>query len=88
LYYARAVDPTLLPVANEIASQQATSNPTLKVLQAANRLLSYCTAHRDKALTYHACDMALHIHMDASYATDKVDPKSHRLKTQQLHLVG
>ena len=30
LYYARAVDPTLLPIANEIASQQAA--PTLAVL--------------------------------------------------------
>ncbi len=65
LYYARAVDPTLLPVANKIASQQA--NPTIKVLQATNRLLSYCTAHRNNGLTYHACDMALHIHVDASY---------------------
>jgi hypothetical protein len=50
LYYARAVDPTLLPVANELASQQA--NPTLKVLQASNRFLSYCTAHRDNQITY------------------------------------
>ena len=65
LYYARAVDPTLLPVANELASQQA--NPTLKVQQAANRFLSYCSAQRDNQITYHACDMALHIHVDASY---------------------
>ena len=65
LYYARAIDPTLLPVANEIASRQA--NPTLQVLHATNRLLSYCTAHRNNGLTYHACDMALHIHVDASY---------------------
>ncbi len=65
LYYARAVDPTLLPVANELASQQA--NPTLKVQQTANRFLSYCSAHRDNHITYHACDMALHIHVDASY---------------------
>jgi hypothetical protein len=34
LYYARAVDPTLLPIANELASQQAT--PTTKALTAAN----------------------------------------------------
>jgi hypothetical protein len=39
LYYARAVDPTLLPIANELASQQAT--PTTKALTAANRALSY-----------------------------------------------
>ncbi len=60
-----STQPSYPIVANEIASQQA--NPTLKVMQAANRLLSYCTAHRNNAITYHACDMALHIHVDASY---------------------
>ncbi len=40
LYYARAVDPTLLPIANELASQQA--NATRRILNAANRALSYC----------------------------------------------
>ncbi len=44
LYYARAVDPSLLPIANEIASQQA--NPTQKVLIAANRALSYASARQ------------------------------------------
>ncbi len=65
LYYARAVDPSLLPVANEIASQQAA--PTQAVLKAANRLLSYCAAHRNGSITFHACDMCLHGFSDASY---------------------
>jgi hypothetical protein len=65
LYYARAVDPTLLPIANEIASQQAV--PTQAVLKAANRVLSYCAAHLNNAITYHACDMILHVFADASY---------------------
>jgi hypothetical protein len=65
LYYARAVDPSLLPIANEIASQQA--NPTQKVMTAANRALSYASARRDNCITYYACDMHLFLHVDASY---------------------
>ena len=65
LYYARAVDPSLLPIANEIASQQA--NPTQKVLTAANRALSYASARQNNCITYHACDMVLFLHVDASY---------------------
>jgi hypothetical protein len=65
LYYARAVDPTLLPIANELASQQA--NATRRILNAANRALSYCAAHRSNRIIYHACDMVLHAFADASY---------------------
>ncbi len=65
LYYARAVEPSLLPVANEIASQQAA--PTQAALKATNRLLSYCAAHRTGSITFHACDMCLHGVSDASY---------------------
>jgi hypothetical protein len=65
LYYARAVDPSLLPIANEIASQQA--NPTQKVLTAANRALSYASARQNNCITYHACDMVLFLHVDASF---------------------
>jgi hypothetical protein len=64
-YYARAVDPSPLIVAYEITSQQAA--PTQAVLKAANRLLSYCAAHRTGSTTFHACDMALHGFSDASY---------------------
>jgi hypothetical protein len=59
------VDPSLLPIANEIASQQA--NPTQKVLTAANRALSYASARRNNGITYYACDMHLFLHVDASY---------------------
>ena len=65
LYYARAVDPSLLPIANEIASQQA--NPTQKVLTAANRALSYASKHQNNSITYYACEMILFLHVDASY---------------------
>jgi hypothetical protein len=65
LYYARAVDPTLLTISNELASQQA--QPTQRILKAANRALSYCSANHQNALLYHACDMTLHVFADASY---------------------
>jgi hypothetical protein len=65
LYYAGAVDPTLLTIANELASQQA--QPTQRVLKSANRVLSYCSANHHNALIYHACDMSLHAFADASY---------------------
>ena len=59
------MDPSLLPIANEIASQQA--NPTQKVMTAANRALSYAPARHDNCITYYACDMHLFLHVDASY---------------------
>jgi hypothetical protein len=65
LYYARAVDPSLLPIANKIASQQA--NPTQKVLTAANRALSYASSRQNNCLTYYTCDMHLFLHVDAFY---------------------
>jgi hypothetical protein len=40
LYYARAVDPTLLPIANELTSQQQ-ANTIRRILNAANRALSF-----------------------------------------------
>jgi hypothetical protein len=65
LYYARALDPSLLPIANEIASQQA--NPTQQVVTAANRALSYASARRDNCITYYSYDMHLFLYVDASY---------------------
>ncbi len=50
LCYAHAVDPSLLPIANEIASQQA--NPTQKVLTAANWALSYASSRQNNCITY------------------------------------
>ncbi len=65
LYYARAVDPFLPPIANKIASQQ--SNPTQKVLTTANRALSYASKRQNNSITYYVCDMHLFLRVDASY---------------------
>ncbi len=65
LYYARAVNPTLLPIANELASQQVSFR--VRALKATNRALSYATGNSNKCTTFYYCDMILHGHVDASH---------------------
>jgi hypothetical protein len=65
IYYARAVDPTVLMPLNDIATEQ--TKATEKTRAATNQLLNYLTTHLDAAIRYHSSDMILHIHSDASY---------------------
>jgi hypothetical protein len=65
LYYARAVDPTVLMPLNDIATEQ--TKATEKTQAATNQLLDYLVNHPDATIRYHASDMILHIHSDASY---------------------
>jgi hypothetical protein len=65
LYYARAVDPTVLMPLNDIAMEQ--TKATEKTQAATNQLLDYLATHPDVTIRYHASDMILHIHSDASY---------------------
>jgi hypothetical protein len=65
LYYARAVDPTVLMPLNDIATEQ--TKETEKTQAATNQLLDYLATHPDANIRYHASDMILHIHSDASY---------------------
>jgi hypothetical protein len=65
LYYARAVDPTVLMPINDIATEQ--TKATEKTQAATNQLLDYLATHLDTTIRYHASDMILHIHSDASY---------------------
>jgi hypothetical protein len=65
LYYSRAVDPTVLMPLNEIATEQ--TKATEKTKAATNQLLDYLTTHSDATIRYHASEMILHIHSDASY---------------------
>jgi hypothetical protein len=64
LYYARAVDPTVLMPLNDIATEQ--TKATEKTQAATNQLLDYLGTHPDAAIRYHASDMILHIYSDAS----------------------
>jgi hypothetical protein len=65
LYYARAVDPIVLMTINDIATEQ--TKATEKTKAATNKILDYLVTHPDATIRYHASDMILHIHRDASY---------------------
>jgi hypothetical protein len=64
LYYARAVDPTVLMPLNDIAMEQ--TKATEKTEAATNQLLDYLVTHPDATIRYHASYMILHIHSDTS----------------------
>lgn len=65
LFYARAVDCTMLTAVNHVSSEQA--HPTERVKAAAERMLQYAAAYPDHQLVYRACDMQLYGQSDASY---------------------
>ena len=65
LYYARAVDPTILMALSEISSQQ--SAPTENTMKRVNQFLDYMWTHPDAIIRYRASDMILNVHSDASY---------------------
>jgi hypothetical protein len=68
LYYARAVDPTLLVRINKIASK--ISSATTNTMDAAERVLRYAISNPDASCTYHKSEMTLIVYSDASYLTE------------------
>ena len=68
LYYARAVDATMLPALGTLAAAQ--SHGTEATAKALTKLLNYCATHRDATIRYHASDMVLWISSDASYLSE------------------
>jgi hypothetical protein len=68
LYYARAVDPTLILPINVLASEQ--SKAITVTADKVIKLLNYCNTHPETKIRYHASDMILHIHSDASYLSE------------------
>ena len=65
LYYARAVDPTILMALSKIALQQAA--PTENTMKCVNQFLDYMWTYPDVNIQYLASDMILNVHSDASY---------------------
>jgi len=65
LYYARAVDHTILVAVNDIAAQQ--SKATTETEDKVNKLLNYVATHPNATLTYRKSHMRLAVHSDASY---------------------
>ena len=68
LYYGRAVDSTLLTALSAITARQ--SNGTQAVAEACHQLLDYVATHPNAGIRYHACDMILTVHTDASYLSE------------------
>ena len=65
LYYARAVDPTMLVALNEIATHQ--SSPTQDTKNKCDQLLDYAATYPNAKIRYHASDMILMTDTDAAY---------------------
>jgi hypothetical protein len=68
LYYARCVDSTMLTALGSLATQQA--NPTVNTMIKVRQFLDYAATHPDAILTYHASDMVLAGHSNASYLSE------------------
>jgi len=68
LYYARAVDSTILTALSAIAIEQA--NPTEQTRAKVKQLLDYCATQDEAVLTYHASNMILAVHSDAGYCNE------------------
>ena len=65
LFYAQAVNATILMALSDIASQLA--EPTQKNKQQVDQFLDYMWTHPHAKIWYRASDMILNLHSDASY---------------------
>ncbi len=65
LYYARAVDSTILTALSAIATKQA--KPAEKTLAKVKQLLDYCATQEETVVTYPASKMILAVHSDDGY---------------------
>ena len=68
LYYAWAVDCTMLTALGSLATQQA--SPTETALAQIHQFLDYALSHPNAGITYRASDMILAAHSDASYLSE------------------
>ena len=67
LYYAKAVELTIIASLSEITLQQAA--PTENTMKKVNHFLDYMASNPDALVRFHASDMVLNYHSDASYLT-------------------
>ena len=65
LYYGIAIDNKMLVGLSDIAANQSIT--TITTIKKVTKLLSYLTTNPNAAIQYHASDMVLCIHSDASY---------------------
>ena len=69
LYYGRAIDNTLLAAVGSIGTSLSTA-PWTNLKSRIKHMLDYIATHPDAAVNYHASDMHLWIHTDASYLNE------------------
>ena len=67
LYYARAIDMTILHALSAITAEQA--NPTESTMKRVKHLLDYMHSNPNAIIRFRASDMILNVHSDASYLT-------------------
>ena len=65
LYYASAIDNTMMHAANDLASQLTTG--TMKTKIAIKCFLNYCATYPNAAIIYRASDMIIRCDADAAY---------------------
>ena len=68
LYYARAVDCTMLHALNHLATKVNTG--TQETANALTHFLNYCATNPDATVVHKASDMIIHNHSDASYLVE------------------
>ena len=68
LFYARAVDPTMLTAINKIASRQ--SKPTSLIKKEIERFFQYANTYPDATMRIRASNMKLVCHSDGSYLSE------------------
>ena len=65
LYYAQALDNTMLVALNDIGTQQA--QPTTQVMDKVQQLLDYASTYPQVYIRFYASDMQLHVDTDAAF---------------------
>jgi hypothetical protein len=68
LYYARAVNPTIMTAISSLASQHSTA--TEETESKLTQLLDYCVTHPNFTIRYKTSEMILNIHSDAGYLNE------------------
>ena len=72
LYYAHAVDPTMIPYLNKKSTCK--SSPTQETMQKFNQVMDYASMHSNATIRYHTSDLVL---MADTYSAYLLLPTSH-----------
>ena len=68
LYYARAIDSTMLMSLNSLAAVQ--TKPKIETTKQITQFINYSATHPDAIIEYRKSGMILHIYSDASYISE------------------